>query len=86
MKNEAIASNLIQILTNKLIDCGLSMSYKQYKDYYKSKAKNIINYLKINKKNNKKIKKENKTLKNFCFKFFENNSNYIRRALNPEYY
>jgi hypothetical protein len=41
LKNEAIASNLIQILTNKLIDCGLSMSYKQYKDYYKSKAKNL---------------------------------------------
>ena len=34
LKNEAIASNLIQILTNKLIDCGLSMSYKQYKDYW----------------------------------------------------
>jgi hypothetical protein len=41
LKNEAIASNLTQILTNKLIDCGLSMSYKQYKDYYKSKAKNL---------------------------------------------
>ena len=41
LKNEVIASNLIQILTNKLIDCGLSMSYKQYKDYYKSKAKNL---------------------------------------------
>ena len=41
LKNETIASNLTQILTNKLIDCGLSMSYKQYKDYYKSKAKNL---------------------------------------------
>ena len=41
LQNETITSDICQILTNKLIDCGLSMSYKQYKDYYKSKAKNL---------------------------------------------
>ena len=41
LQNETITSDICQILINEVIECGLSMSYNQYKNYYQSKAKNL---------------------------------------------
>lgn len=41
LKNETVTNNICHNLTDHNIDCGIKLSYEQYKNYYKAKVDNL---------------------------------------------